>query len=71
MTKHRILLVDDEADILEFVRYNLLKEGYEVHTASNGAEALEVAAATRPHLILLDPVTYKQQPPHETITEIV
>lgn len=54
MTKHRILLVDDEADILEFVRYNLLKEGYEVHTASNGAEALEVAAATRPHLILLD-----------------
>lgn len=54
MTKYRILLVDDEADILEFVRYNLLREGYEVHTAPNGAEALETAARIRPHLILLD-----------------
>lgn len=51
---HRILLVDDEPDILEFVRYNLLKEGYEVFTACNGAQALETAAACRPHLILLD-----------------
>lgn len=51
---HRILLVDDEVDILEFVRYNLLREGYEVFTAQNGAEALKVAAACRPHLILLD-----------------
>lgn len=51
---HRILLVDDEVDILEFVRYNLQKEGYEVFTAQNGAEALEVAARCRPHLILLD-----------------
>lgn len=51
---HRILLVDDEADILEFVRYNLLKEGYEVFTACNGAQALETAVACRPHLILLD-----------------
>lgn len=52
--KHRILLVDDEVDILEFVRYNLVREGYEVFTAENGAEALRVAAASRPHLILLD-----------------
>lgn len=51
---HRILLVDDEPDILEFIRYNLLKEGYEVYTAPDGARALEVAAACRPHLILLD-----------------
>ena len=51
---HRILLVDDEVDILEFVRYNLLKEGYEVFTAQNGAEALSIAAECRPHLILLD-----------------
>lgn len=51
---HRILLVDDEVDILEFVRYNLVREGYEVHTAQNGAEALKVALACRPHLILLD-----------------
>ncbi len=51
---HRILLVDDEVDILEFVRYNLVREGYEVYTAQNGAEALQVAAECRPHLILLD-----------------
>lgn len=51
---HRILLVDDEVDILEFVRYNLVREGYEVFTAENGAEALRTAAACHPHLILLD-----------------
>ncbi|MCM1151518.1 MAG: response regulator transcription factor [Alistipes sp.] len=51
---HRILLVDDEPDILEFVRYNLLREGYEVYTAPDGKRALEVAAECRPHLILLD-----------------
>ena len=51
---HRILLVDDEVDILEFVRYNLVREGYEVFTAENGSEALKVAAECRPHLILLD-----------------
>ncbi len=52
--KYRILLVDDEVDILEFIRYNLVKEGYEVFTACDGSEALRIAAATRPHLILLD-----------------
>lgn len=51
---HRILLVDDEDDILEFIRYNLLKAGYEVHTAHNGAEGIEQATIHRPHLILLD-----------------
>lgn len=51
---HRILLVDDEPDILEFIRYNLQREGYEIRTASHGIEALDVAAAFRPHLILLD-----------------
>ena len=51
---HRILLVDDEIDILEFVRYNLVREGYEVRTAQHGEEALRVAAEFRPHLILLD-----------------
>ncbi|MBR5821112.1 MAG: response regulator transcription factor [Alistipes sp.] len=51
---HRILLVDDELDILEFVGYNLQREGYDIRTATNGAEALEVAASFRPHLILLD-----------------
>lgn len=52
--KYRILLVDDEPDILEFVRYNLVKEGYAIFTAGDGAEALRKAAECRPHLILLD-----------------
>ena len=51
---HRILLVDDEIDILEFIRYTLVREGYEVRTAQHGEEALRIAAAFRPHLILLD-----------------
>ena len=51
---HRILLVDDEPDILEFVGYNLSKEGYQIFTATDGVEALRVAAECRPHLILLD-----------------
>ncbi len=51
---YRILLVDDEPDILEFVGYNLTKEGYQVETATNGRDAIKVALATHPHLILLD-----------------
>lgn len=50
----RILVVDDELDIREFVQYNLVKEGYGVACAANGREAVEVAAEFRPHLILLD-----------------
>ena len=44
---HRILLIDDEDDILEFIRYNLTKAGYEVYTARNGAEGLQQAATRR------------------------
>ncbi len=51
---YRILLVDDEPDILEFVGYNLRREEFEVYTAANGREALEVAEKVLPHLILLD-----------------
>lgn len=50
----KILLVDDEPDILEIVGYNLKNEGYEVHTATNGIEAVKVAKKITPHLILLD-----------------
>ena len=50
----RILVVDDELDIREFVQYNLLKEGYEVACATNGREAVERAVEFRPHLILVD-----------------
>lgn len=51
---HKILLVDDEADILEFLSYNLKKEGYIVFTANNGKEAVEIAKKEIPHLIILD-----------------
>lgn len=51
---YTILLVDDEPDILEFVGYNLKKEGYEVLTANNGEEGLKIAKKERPELILLD-----------------
>jgi len=50
----KILLVDDEPDILEIVGYNLKAEGYQIFTASNGLEALKVAKKILPHLILLD-----------------
>jgi two-component system, OmpR family, alkaline phosphatase synthesis response regulator PhoP len=54
MPNSRILLVDDEPDILEFVSYNLKKEGYNVLTALNGLEALERVQKHEPHLVLLD-----------------
>ncbi len=50
----KILLVDDEPDIVEFLGYNLRKEGYEVLTASNGKEAIAIAKKEIPHLIVLD-----------------
>lgn len=50
----RILLVDDEQDILEIITYNLEQEGFYVMTASNGKEALQMALKFQPHLILMD-----------------
>ena len=50
----KILLVDDEIDILEFISYNLAKEGYKVYTAKNGVEAIKIAEKKLPHLIILD-----------------
>ena len=51
---YKILIVDDEPDILEFIEYNLYKEGYDVIKAENGVEALEMTEQYMPHLILLD-----------------
>lgn len=50
----KILLVDDEPDILEIVEYNLSSEGYQVFTAENGLEAVKKAKKQLPHLIILD-----------------
>jgi len=50
----QILVVDDEPDILEFVKYNLQKEGFRVSTAENGVKGLEEARRVKPDLIILD-----------------
>ena len=51
MTKTKILVVDDEADIVELVAFNLQQEGFEVVTAANGWEAVEKARSDLPDLI--------------------
>ena len=52
--KGRILLVDDEEDILEFLSYNLRKEGFKIETANNGISALKKLNKFKPDLIILD-----------------
>ena len=51
---YRILLVDDEKDILEFLGYNLKNEGFKIYTASTGRDAIRVANEVKPHLVLMD-----------------
>ncbi len=53
-TVKKILIADDEPDILEIIQYNLRNEGYEVVTAKNGNEAIEMAKKFQPDLIILD-----------------
>ena len=54
LSKFKILVVDDEPDIIEFLSYNLKKEGFTIKTASTGRQAIEMAVSFNPHLILLD-----------------
>ena len=54
LKKEKILLVDDEPDIIDLVSYNLQKEGYIIETADNGRDAIEIAKEFLPDLILLD-----------------
>jgi two-component system alkaline phosphatase synthesis response regulator PhoP len=51
---HSILLIDDEQDILDFLSYNLKKEGYKVYTANNAQEGIQIAKDTSPSLVILD-----------------
>lgn len=62
MGKHnqKILVVDDEADILELLKYNLTKEGYDVKTALDGVKGMDVARSFLPDLIILDIMMPKQ-----------
>jgi two-component system alkaline phosphatase synthesis response regulator PhoP len=52
---HKVLVVDDEEPILELLKYNLEKGGYEVKTALDGAKAVDIARKFVPDLVLLDP----------------
>jgi len=52
--KHKILIVDDEPDLLELLKTNLLNNGFDVVTAANGLEGLDQAKSEQPDLILLD-----------------
>ena len=54
MTKETILIVEDEEDIQELLRYNLSQEGYPVICVTNGEDAINLAETTRPDLVLLD-----------------
>jgi len=51
---YKILLVDDEKDIIEFLSYNLKREGFQVNAAYNGRQAIEKATKEKPHLIIMD-----------------
>ena len=54
MSKHQILIVDDDEDILNFLSYNVTNAGYQILTANNGKAAVELASKHKPDLILLD-----------------
>jgi len=66
---HRVLIVDDDLDILELLKYNLEKEGYEVQTASNGISAVGIARKFLPELVLLD-IMMPQQDGVETCRQL-
>ena len=50
----KVLIADDERDILEIINYNLANEGYDVYTAKDGNEALDLARKIHPDLVILD-----------------
>jgi two-component system, OmpR family, alkaline phosphatase synthesis response regulator PhoP len=50
----KILIVDDEPDIVEFLSYNLKKEGFNIYSATNGKQAIQMVGKFQPHLVLLD-----------------
>lgn len=67
--KYKLLLIDDESDVLDFLGYNLRKEGYDVYAAKNGKDGIRLASEVIPHLILLD-VMMPEMDGIETCSEI-
>ena len=57
---HKVLVIDDEPDIVELLKYNFKKEGYDVRTATDGFKAVEIAKEFVPDLIVLDIMMPKQ-----------
>ena len=53
-SKYKILIIDDERDVREILKFNISQAGYKVYTAKNGTEGIETVKAKKPHLILLD-----------------
>lgn len=53
-SKYKILIVDDEKDVREILKFNVTKAGYKVYTAENGEEALQLIKKKKPHLVILD-----------------
>ena len=68
-SEYKILLVDDEPDIIEFLGYNLSKEGYQVYSTGNGKDGVAMAKKVLPHLVILD-VMMPGQDGIETCREI-
>lgn len=53
-SKHKILIIDDEKDVREILKFNITNAGYKVYTAKNGIEGIEMVKTKKPHLIILD-----------------
>ena len=68
-SKYNILIVDDEKDVREILNYNISREGYNVFTAENGEEALEIIKSEKPQLVILD-VMMPVMDGYQTCTEI-
>ncbi len=69
ISKHKILIIDDEKDVREILKFNIEKEGYKVYTAKNGIEGIELTKSKNPHLIILD-VMMPKLDGYQTCTEI-
>ncbi|NOZ36239.1 MAG: response regulator, partial [Chlorobi bacterium] len=53
-SKYKILIIDDEKDVREILKFNIANAGYKVYTAKNGKDGIELVKTKKPHLIILD-----------------